>query len=573
MKYLFSCLKRYRLEAILSPLFKLLEACMELVVPLIVAEIINRGVNGVNGADKSVIIWGCVILVAFGLLGFAFAITAQYFAAKAAVGVSSELRERLFQKLQSFSFTQIDKIGTPTMITRMTSDVGQVQTGVNLTLRLLMRSPFIVLGALGMAFVVDVKAALVFVAVIPALSVVVAAVMAACIPLYRKVQSRLDRVYSSTRENLAGVRVIRAFRKEGDEQKEFFDRTESLKKTQKRVGRIAAITAPLTYAIVNAAVVALVYVGAIRVNSGSLDQGDVLALYSYLSLILVELIKFANFIVNVTRAVSCQKRIASVLEMEGEPDILSSDEGEESDIAVSFENVTYAYEGGGAPALSDISFSVKKGETVGILGGTGSGKSTLVNLIPRFYAVSEGKVKVNGKDVNALSAEKLRERVGIVPQRAVLFKGTIRSNLLWGDADADEETLLAAVKCAQAEDVVEAKGGLNGEVAQGGKNFSGGQRQRLTIARALVKNPEILILDDSASALDYATDARLRAALRERGGTTFIVSQRAASLMHADKIVVLDDGKIAGLGTHAELLAGCPLYREIYDTQFKEARA
>lgn len=566
MKHLLSCMRRYRKEALLAPLFKLLEASLELAVPLVVAAIVN---NGISTGDKSYIVYMCLLLVAFGIVGLAFSLTAQYFAARAAVGVSAELRGRLFHKLQSFSFTQIDSLGTSTMITRMTSDVNQVQTGVNMTLRLFLRSPFIVFGAMIMAFTLDVQAALVFVAVIPLLAVAVFAVMGACIPLYQRVQGRLDKVYLSTRENLAGVRVVRAFCKEESEIAEFEERNGALRTSQKKVGRVAALTNPLTYILVNLAVIALVYVGGLRVDGGYLEQGDVIALYSYLSQILVELIKLANLIVTITKAVSCQKRIGKVLDEEGERSVLQAPEGEQGDCAVAFENVTFSYAGGGAPALSGIDFSVKKGETVGIIGGTGSGKSTLVHLIPRFYAASEGRVLVNGRDVKEIPAEELRGSVGIVLQKAVLFKGTIRSNLLWGNGSATEEELLAAVKTAQAEDVVAAKGGLDGEVAQEGKNLSGGQRQRLTIARALVRKPDILILDDSASALDYATDARLRSALRQTDCTVFIVSQRTASVLHADKIVVLDDGKPAGIGTHEELLKTCAVYREIYESQFK----
>ena len=567
MKYLLSCLKPYRKEAVLAPLFKLCEAVLELIVPIIVGAIVESGIGGEN---VTYIVSGCLILVAFGVVGLAFALTAQYFAARAAVGVSATLRERLFVRLQSFSYSQIDQMGTAAMITRMTSDVNQVQTGVNMTLRLFLRSPFIVLGAMVMAFIVDASSALVFVALIPLLSVAVCSVMAACIPLYKKVQGRLDKVYLSTRENLAGVRVIRAFCKEKDETAQFEARNGALRREQKKVGAIAALTNPLTYILVNVAVIALLFVAGRRVDSGILVQGNVISLYSYLAMILVELVKFANLIVTLTRAVSSQKRISAVLRAEGEQSATSSEEGEEDGYAVRFERVTFSYEGGGAPALHDITLRAKRGEVVGVLGGTGSGKSTFVNLIPRFYTASEGSVYVNGQNVNAIPAEALREIVGVVPQRAVLFRGTIRSNLLWGRGDASEEKLLSACKTAQALDVVEAKGGLDGEIAQEGKNLSGGQRQRLTIARALVRDPDILILDDSASALDYATDARLRTALRALGCTVFIVSQRASSVMHADQILVLEDGHAAGLGTHDELMQTCSVYREIYDAQFRE---
>lgn len=565
MKHLLSCLKTYRKEAILAPLFKLFEVALELLVPLVVAAIIDTGIA--NG-DKGYIVNASLILVACGVGGLAFALTAQYFAAKAAVGAAAELKSRLFRKLQSFSYSQIDHIGTSSMITRMTSDVNQVQTGVNMALRLFLRSPFVVFGAMALAFAVDVKAALIFVAVIPLLAIVVYTVMGVCIPLYQRVQGRLDNVYLSTRENLAGVRVIRAFSLEEHEKREFDERSSALKKAQKAVGRISALTNPLTFVLINLAVIALLWVGAVRVNGGSLEQGQIVALYGYLAQILVELIKLASLIVTVTKAVSCQKRIGRVLDMSGEASVLAPETGSQGEEAVRFSDVSFSY-GDGANALTQVDFSVEKGATVGILGGTGSGKSTLVNLIPRFYAATGGIVTVDGKDVNSIPVEKLREKIGVVPQKAVLFKGSIRSNLLWGNKEADEESLNRAVRLAQAEDVVKSKGGLDGEIAQEGKNLSGGQRQRLTIARALVKDPEILILDDSSSALDYATDRALRAALKTVGCTTFLVSQRATSLMHADKIVVLDDGRVAGVGTHEELLKSCEVYREIWSSQVR----
>ena len=537
---------------------------MELVVPLVVAHIMNVGIAE---KDKMYVVYGCLILVAFGAAGLVFALTAQYFAAKAAVGTSAKLRERVFVKLQSLSYSDIDEIGTSAMITRMTSDCNQVQSGVNHTLRLLLRSPIIVFGAAAMAFIVDVRAALVILGLIPVLAAVVVAVMAASIPLYRRVQDKLDKVQLSTRENLQGARVIRAFCKEEDEQRIFERRNARLKKAQKRAGRVAAVMNPLTYALVGLAVILLVYVGAVRVNSGALEQGDVFALYSYISLILVELIKLANVVFIVGKAVSCQKRIGAVLDLPAEPSVVSEAPQAEDGPAVEFRHVAFTYRGGGAPSLVDIDFTAKRGETVGILGGTGSGKSTLINLIPRFYEASEGQVRVGGTNVNALPAEELRTRVAVVPQHAALFKGSIRSNLLWGKPDATEEELLAAVKLAQAEDVVASKGGLDGEVAQEGRNLSGGQRQRLTIARALVRKPEILILDDSSSALDYATDARLRAGLKTLDCTLLIVSQRTASVRHADKILVLDEGKVVGLGTHDALLKSCALYREIDASQ------
>ncbi len=569
MKHLFSCMKAYRVEAILSPLFKLCEACMELFVPLVVAMIVDVGIAT---GDVTYIVTRCLILVAFGVAGLAFALTAQFFAAKAAVGASAELRRRLFDKLQSLSYTQIDDMGTATMITRMTSDVNQVQAGVNMTLRLLLRSPIVVLGATVMAFVVDWQAALVFVAVTPLLAAAVVGIMCATVPMYRRVQGSMDGVYLATRENLAGVRVIRAFCKEQDEEREFAARNASLRREQKRAGRIAALTNPLTYTLVSVAAIALVWVGAIRVDGGFILQGDVVALYSYLSIILVELVKFANLIFTASKAISCEKRIEAVLELEGEPSVLApARDGWSADApAFSFEDVTFAYHGGGAPAIHNITFSARRGETVGILGGTGSGKTTLISLLPRFYPASRGTVRLGGRDVSAIPAEELRERVGVVPQKAVLFKGTVRSNLLWGRGDAADEELMRAARIAQAEDVIAAKGGLDGEIAQEGRNLSGGQRQRLTIARALVRRPEVLILDDSSSALDYATDARLRKALAALDMTVIVVSQRTASVRHADKIVVLDDGGVAGIGTHDELMERCELYREIAASQEKE---
>ncbi len=597
MKHLFSCLKTYRKEAVLAPLFKFLEACMELLVPLVVAHIVNTGVG--NG-DQYYILYGCLLLVAFGAAGLAFALTAQYFAAKAAVGVSAELRARLFTKLQSYSYAQIDEVGTAAMITRMTSDCQQVQNGVNMFLRILLRSPIIVFGAAAMAFTVDVKSAFVILALIPLLAVVVVAVMAAGIPLYRKVQAKLDGVNLSARENLQGVRVIRAFCREEEEGKEFRARSGALCREQRRAGAVSALANPLTYALVNIAVIVLLYVSGLRVHAGSLEQGDVLALYSYLSIILVELVKLANLIFTVSKAVSSQKRIGKILDEEGEPatlpargemkgaleaekgnsapeaerEICGSEAEKENSApergqdvpALRFENVAFTYRGGGAPALDGIDFSVAKGTTVGILGGTGSGKTTLVNLIPRFYAASGGRVLLDGEDVNSIPADRLRTRVAVVPQHAVLFKGTIRSNLLWGGEGTDEE-LMRAAEIAQAADVVEAKGGLDGEVAQDGKNFSGGQRQRLTIARALVRKPEVLILDDSASALDYATDAALRRALKTLPCTVVVVSQRVAAVRHAEQIVLLDEGRIAAVGSHEELLKTSALYGEIYASQ------
>lgn len=571
MKELMSCMKKYRTEAVLAPLFKLCEACMELLVPLVVAMIVDVGIAA---GDVSYIVGRCLILVAFGVAGLAFALTAQFFAAKAAVGTSALLRQRLFDKLQSLSYTQIDDLGTATMITRMTSDVNQVQSGVNMTLRLLLRSPIVVFGATVMAFVVDWAAALVFVAVTPLLAAAVVGIMRATVPMYKKVQGKMDGVYLATHENLAGVRVIRAFCKEEDEKREFARRNAELRREQKLAGGIAALTNPITYALVSVASIALVWVGGYRVDTGVLLQGDVIALYSYLSIILVELVKFANLIFTASKAISCEKRIEAVLAKEGEPSVLAPErecaEAGADAPAFAFEDVTFAYHGGGAPALHNITFSARRGETVGILGGTGSGKTTLISLLPRYYPASRGTVRLAGQDVNRIPAEELRERVAVVPQKAVLFKGTIRSNLLWGRGDASDEELLQAARIAQAEDVIAAKGGLDAEIAQEGKNLSGGQRQRLTIARALVRRPEVLILDDSSSALDYATDARLRKALSALDATVIVVSQRIASVRHADKIVVLDDGGMAGIGSHEELLASCEVYREIAASQEKE---
>ena len=567
MGHLFSCLKKYRAEAILSPLFKLLEAGMELLVPLVVAKVIDVGIA--NG-DRDFILHAFLLLAAFAALGLLFALAAQYFAAKAAVGTGAELRRRLFGKMQCFSYAQIDDMGTASMLTRMTSDVNQVQTGVNMMLRLLLRSPIVVFGATALAFVIDVKAACVFVALIPVLAFVIYAVMAACVPKYRAVQEDLDGVYLAARENLTGARVIRAFRLEGKETASFSKRNDRLRGAQERVGRIASLTAPLTFLLVNIAVIVLIYVGALRVGHGGLEQGDVVALYGYLALILVELVKLTNLIVTFAKTVSCARRIGAVLDSDGEEEKkedLPAEEVDENAPAFAFENVTFTYAGGGAPALQGITFTAQRGETVGILGGTGSGKSTLVRLLPRFYEASEGRVLVGGRDVRAIPAGELRKMFGYVPQKAVLFRGTLAENLRWGSEDATDEELLEAARTAQAADILEKKGGLNSEIEQEGRNLSGGQRQRLTIARALVGKPPILILDDASSALDYATDARLRKALRELRCTTVLVSQRVASVMHADRILVLDEGRIADMGTHDELMARSQLYREIYASQ------
>lgn len=574
MKKLFVFLKDYRKETVLAPLFKLLEACFELFVPLVIAGIID---NGIPNEDTGFILKMGAWLLVLGIVGLISAITAQFFAAKAAVGFATKLRRALFEHIQGLNFTNIDKAGTATLITRMTADVNQCQNGVNMVLRLFLRSPIIVFGAMIMAFTIDVKSALIFVVAIPILAIVVFGIMVITMPLYRKVQSSLDKVLGTARENLTGVRVIRAFHQEKHEEEQFRKQNDVLADAQMRVSKISAIMNPLTYVVVNAAIIALIYTGAIQVNVGNLSQGDVVAILNYMSQILVELVKLANLIVLVTKAAASADRVASVFEITN-ASVLAQEchkQAGEKVPFLEFDHVSLTYEGAGDETLHDMHFTVEKGETVGVIGGTGSGKSSLVNLIPGFYPVTEGAVRLNGTDIKEIEEDTLREKIGVVPQKAVLFKGTIRSNLLWGKADATEEEMWQALELAQAKEVVEGKDGkLDAEVAQNGKNFSGGQRQRLTIARALVRKPEILILDDSASALDYATDAKLRRAIRGLEGnmTTFIVSQRASSIMHADKIIVLDDGEIAGLGTHNELLATCEVYQEIYYSQYPEER-
>ena len=564
---IFQYLSAYKKEAFLAPFFKLLEASFELVVPLVIAQIVDVGIAGNDGGY---VVKMCLVLLAFGVVGLAFSITAQYFSAKAAVGFSVKLRRELFRKVQSFSYTELDTVGTGTIINRMTTDVNQVQSGVNLFLRLLLRSPFIVAGAMILAFVVDPGEAVIFTVAIPLLCVAVFAIMLASIPLYKKVQGRLDGVLNRTKDNLTGVRVLRAFRKERSEVEAFDGENEALMKMQLFVGRISALLNPLTYVIVNLAIVALIYFGAIRVEAGLLTQGGILALYNYMSQILVELVKFANMIISVAKALASKKRIEAIMNMQPSLERTEDDERREEDFIV-FDDVSLTYKDAGGEAVKHVSFTAKKGETIGIIGGTGSGKSSLVNLIPHFYDATHGMVRIGGKDVKSYAPEELRERIGVVPQKAVLFLGTIRENLLWGKGDATEEELREALRRAQASDVVASKEkGLDEPVSQGGKNFSGGQRQRLTIARALVGDPEILILDDSASALDYATEAKLRAALKELPCTKFIVSQRTGSIRHADKIIVLSDGEMVGLGTHEELLASCEVYREIYESQYKK---
>ena len=578
MKRLMMYLKDYKKESILAPLFKLLEAFFELLVPLVMANIIDYGISNRNMGYIGKM---GLLLLLLGVVGLASSITAQFFAAKAAVGFSTKLRQALFDHIEDLSFTDIDKAGTSTMITRMTSDVNQVQSGINMTLRLFLRSPIIVFGAMIMAFTIDVKCALIFVVAIPLLSVVVFGIILSTIPMYKKVQAKLDQVLGITRENLTGVRVIRAFHQEAKEADRFRENNEALSAMQIFVGKISACMNPVTYIIVNGAIIALIYTGAVQVNIGNLSQGEVVAIINYMNQILVELVKLANLIVTMTKALACAERVASVFDIGadaayvGAQDQKLADKVDKSAPFLDFKHVSLTYQGAGAPTLQDMNFTVNRGDTVGIIGGTGSGKTSLVNLIPGFYPATEGEILLEGRDIRTMSDEELRGRIGVVPQKAVLFKGTIRSNLQWGKPDATEEEMWKALELAQASEVVDGKPGkLDATVAQNGKNFSGGQRQRLTIARALVRNPEILILDDSASALDYATDAKLRAAIRtlEDKTTTFIVSQRASTIRHADKIIVLDDGEIAGMGTHDELLKDCTVYQEIYYSQYPEQR-
>lgn len=571
MRKLLKYLKGYGKESVLGPLFKLLEASFELFVPLVVAAIIDTGIE--NG-DKGYIVKMCLLLVALGVVGLVSAVTAQYFAAKTAVGFAKRLRHAVFEHIQSLSYTELDKVGTSTLITRLTSDVNQIQSGINLTLRLLLRSPLVVFGAMVMAFTIDVQAALVFAVLIPVLSVIVFGIILGCMPLYKKVQGALDKLLGITRENLKGVRVIRAFGAQESEIQKFTDANQTLTLAQRFVGKISALLNPVTYLVVNLAIIVLIWVGAIKVETGLLTQGMVIALWNYMSQILVELIKLANLIITITKALACARRVSAVLEItpsvtgaEGSPDKV------ETDVAVSFENITFRYGTSPEPSLEDIDVTVKRGQTVGIIGGTGSGKTSLVNLIPRFYDVEKGRVLINGVDVKDYPMEELRSKIGIVPQKAVLFKGSLRENIRWGKPDATDEEIMEAISIAQATNVVAEKdGGLDYDIEQGGRNLSGGQRQRLTIARALVGKPEILILDDSASALDFATDAALRKAIAaiDYKPTVFIVSQRTSSIRSADIIIVLDDGMMVGKGTHEELLASCQVYKEIYNSQFNE---
>ena len=578
MKRLMVYLKNYKKECVLAPLFKMLEASFELLVPLVMAAVIDTGI--VNG-DRGYVIRMCLVMIGLGVTGLICSVTAQYFAAKAAAGFATGVRHALFAHIQGLSYTEMDTLGTSTMITRMTSDVNQTQSGVNMTLRLFLRSPFIVFGAMVMAFTINVRAAMIFVVTIPLLSVVVFGIMLITMPLYKRVQAALDRVLGTTRENLTGVRVLRAFNKEEEERKRFSERNETLTRMQVAAGRVSALMNPITYVIINGAVVALIWTGAIQVDGGIITQGEVVALVNYMSQILVELIKLANLIITITKALACAGRISAVLETESSMTAPALEEwkGNGKDRmpapakpgTVEFSHVCLTYQNAGAESLTEVDFKAEPGQTIGIIGGTGSGKSSLVNLIPRFYDATKGSVRVDGVDVKEYPLEVLRGKIGVVPQKAVLFKGSISDNLKWGKKDASQEEMWEALELSQAREFVEKKGrGLDMRITQGGKNLSGGQRQRLTIARALVKKPEILILDDSASALDFATDAKLRQAIRgmKEKLTVFIVSQRAASIQYADQIIVLDDGEVAGIGTHEQLLAGCPVYQEIYYSQF-----
>ncbi len=570
MKRVLSYLRYYRLESALGPLFKLLEAALELLVPFVVAAIVD---TGIPSGDAGRVARMGLLLVALGLVGLLSSVTAQYFAAKAAVGLAAKLRRALFAQVQKLSFADLNRVGTSTLITRLTSDVNQVQSGVNLALRLFLRSPFIVFGAMAMAFAIDARCALIFAVAILILLVIVFGILLISMPMYRRSQNQLDQVLQRTRENLTGTRVLRAFGREDDEIEAFNRGHEKLTRLQTAAGHVSALMNPLTYVAINLALVALLRASGARVDAGRLTQGEAVALVNYMGQILVELIKLANLIITVSRSAACARRVSAVLELH--PGLTSPARPEEADPAragcVEFEHVCLRYPGANADHLTDIHFSARRGQIIGVIGGTGSGKTSLVNLIPRFYDASSGAVRVDGVDVRRQSLRELRARVGVVPQKALLFQGSIRDNLRWGDPEADDAAILEAVRAAQAEDVIAAKGGLDGEIEQYGRNLSGGQRQRLTIARALVRRPEILILDDSASALDYATDARLRMAIRQLSyrPTVFIVSQRAASVRYADRILVLDDGRIVGDGTHEWLLQSCQIYREIYDSQFR----
>ena len=583
MKRLFPYFKPYIWHSILGPLFKLLEATFELLVPVVVGLLVDKGLGayvegaGYVNADVGYIVKMSLLLVLFGVLGCVFAVVAQYFAARTATGVSAKIRSQLFYRLQTLSYKDFDRLGTSTMLTRITGDIDRLQSGINLALRLFLRSPFIVFGAVITAWIVDPGSVFTFLLTVGALAVVVFSVMLGTMPMYKKTQEDLDALTLSTRENLTGVRVVRAFCREREENELFDQRNAKLSRGRKAVGALAAITNPLTYVLVNGGILLLLYVGAIRVEGGLLTQGSVIALYNLMGQILIELIKFANLIVTVSKAVASGGRIGAVLSMQ--PSLEVDEDQAQADGAVAdkdvpfveFQNVSMRYSEGGDPALENVSFALRRGQTLGVIGGTGSGKTTLVNLIPHFYDIYEGQVCVDGKNVREKGMQDyLRERIGVVPQKARLFKGTIRENLLWGRADATDEELYAALEIAQAAEVVAEKGGLDAEVQQGGKNFSGGQKQRLTIARAIARKPDVLILDDSSSALDYATDAALKKALKTLDTTVIIVSQRTSSVQSADQILVLDDGKVVGLGTHKELLNSCVEYQTIYHSQHAE---
>ena len=570
MLRLFRYLKDYKKESFLAPLFKMLEATFDLLVPLVVAKIID---NGIAGSDSNYVLKMGGVLILLAMLGLTFSIIAQYFAAKASAGFGKQLRHDLFKHIGTLSYTQIDEHGASTFVTRMTADINQIQTQVNMVLRLLLRSPFIVFGAMIMAFFVDFKTALVFAVAIPVLSIIVYGIMLITIPLYRRVQNMLDKVMGSTRENFNGTRVIRAFNQENKEIDNYNEENAILNKFQIFAGKISTLMNPATYIVINFAIIAILWVGGKRVDSGYLTQGKVVALVNYMSQILVELIKLASLIINLTKAFACARRVNEIFDITPDMTEGTLTEGSDKNIKVEFDDVSLTYKNAGDASISGVNLKVKTGESVGIIGGTGSGKTTLVNMIPRFYDATEGVVRIEGDDIREFKIEDLRNKVGVVPQKALLFKGTIRRNLMWGNENATEEDLVDALKRSQSYDfVMEKENGIDSVVAQSGRNFSGGQKQRLSIARALVRKPEILILDDSSSALDFATDAKLRAAIRElKGVTTFIVSQRASSIMHADQIVVLDDGKVVGLGKHEELLENCEVYREIYNTQFKES--
>lgn len=572
MKSLLVYLKNYKKESFFAPLFKMLEAIFELIVPLVVSSVID---NGILRNDYRKVLYDVGIMVVLAVVGMSVSVTAQYFAAKAAAGFGRELRSDLFKKIQSLSFSELDSAGTSTLVTIMTNDTAQVQNGINMVLRLFLRSPFIVFGALVMAFTIDVQCALIFLVTIPILTVVIVAIMRYTMPRYRSIQSHLDELTLKTRENLSGARVIRAFTREAEETESFFEKNKALSHLQKAVGRISALMNPLTYVIINVAIIVLIYEGGVRVDTGDLSQGQVVALYNYMSQILVELIKLANLIVTVTRSFACASRIENVFKLQNS--LQHSDNTvKANDYAVCFDHVSLKYNGSSEESLKDIDFRANKGDIIGIIGGTGSGKTSLVSLIPHFYDATEGTVYVNGVDVKAQEDHLLRNKIGFVLQKAALFKGTVRDNLLWGNKNATDDEMRAALKDAQVLDTINEKGGLDAEIKQNGANFSGGQKQRLSVARALVRKPEILILDDSSSALDFATEAAMRKAILNLSykPTVFIVSQRASSVMFADQIIVLDDGECVGCGTHADLLNNCEVYREIYESQFqKEAAA